>query len=385
MNLLLIVGTAKDVFIYNLAKWLKKHMDINIDVVEFHNSNNSTQSYDYKYYDNVTALNRNKIIHKNKIFNILFSDHDCNRQLHKILQNKHYDIIQIHYFFRFLVKFNDIEKYCDKSYVMFWGGELETYKILNSNKLFKKRVKSFLKNVTGITNSISFKEKFTQLYPTLKNKYIPQNLGSSPLEELYNMISITSKEKSKEYWNIPINKKVLMIGYSGKKIHNHLDIIKKLKAFPDYIDKIHLLAPMTRGAESSYINEVEQMLKDSGYTFTLLKDIFLSDKDVSHLRNATDIVFQYSDFDGYSRSLIECLCAKAILIYGEWLNYENKLSNDDFIAFKTANITEGCSFIKTILKDYQEYTEITEQNSDKGKKYIWSECIKGWVNLYNQK
>ena len=51
MNILFIVGTAKDIYIYNIAKWLKKHMDINLDIIEFNNSINSTQDYDYKYYN----------------------------------------------------------------------------------------------------------------------------------------------------------------------------------------------------------------------------------------------------------------------------------------------------------------------------------------------
>lgn len=385
MNILFIVGTAKDIFIYNIAKWLKKNINVNIDIIEFQDSNESTQEFDFQYYNTITTLNRNSIIHKNKFLNTLFSDWDCNKQLHNILKGKHYDIIQIHYFLRFLVNFNDIGKYCDRSYVMFWGGEIKTYKILFSNTLFKRKLGNFLGKVTGITNSEGFKEKFSQLYPAYKNKYYPQRLGSSPLEELYNLISTESKESSKEHLCIPTNKKTLMIGYSGKKIHNHLTIIEELKAHPEYIQDIHILAPMTRGADPIYLGKVEEMLIHSGYTFTILKDHFLSDKEVARLRNATDIVFQFSDFDGFSRSLIECLCAEGVLIYGEWLNYTPRLLDDGFIAFKTSGIAEGCDLIKNILKDYPKYQKITKENGDKGKKYIWSECIKGWVNLYNQK
>ena len=51
MKLLLIVGCANDIFVYNYAKWLKKSMNVSIDIFEFFPS--SQQSFGTEYYDNV--------------------------------------------------------------------------------------------------------------------------------------------------------------------------------------------------------------------------------------------------------------------------------------------------------------------------------------------
>ena len=53
MKLLLVVGCANDIFVYNYAKWLKKSMDVSIDVFEFFPS--SQQGYGNEYYDNVAT------------------------------------------------------------------------------------------------------------------------------------------------------------------------------------------------------------------------------------------------------------------------------------------------------------------------------------------
>ena len=52
MKLLLIVGCANDIFVYNYAKWLKKSMSVSIDIFEFFPS--SQQSFGAEYDDSVT-------------------------------------------------------------------------------------------------------------------------------------------------------------------------------------------------------------------------------------------------------------------------------------------------------------------------------------------
>lgn len=174
-----------------------------------------------------------------------------------------------------------------------------------------------------------------------------------------------------------------MIGYSGKSIHQHIPIIKTFSSVGMKKEFIHFLVPMTRGASSKYVQSVENMLQQSGYTYTLIKNCYLTDMDVARLRNATDITLQLSLFDGFSRSIIECLCARSILIYGNWLNYSDRLKEEGFSGITVQSIEEGVEKVYDIVDDLENYQKMGGENSQNGKnKNLWSECIMDWVTIY---
>ena len=77
--------------------------------------------------------------------------------------------------------------------------------------------------------------------------------------------------------NIPPSKVTVLLGYSGKKIHRHLDLLNFISAnesFNKYKDTMHFVLSMTRGASDSYIEEIESKLKEIGCTFTMIKNSY---------------------------------------------------------------------------------------------------------------
>ena len=184
---------------------------------------------------------------------------------------------------------------------------------------------------------------------------------------------------------IDSNKTVVLIGYSGKSLHNHIDIINELKKFDNYKDKIHILAPMTRGGTETYIKQVESALIESGFSYTLISGRFLSDFEIARIRNATDITLQLSAFDGFSRSIVECLCAESILIYGNWLDYSRHLKTYDFSAIAVDSVAEGVAKCCNVIDNFNEYKQETESNSLNGKdNFSWSKCIDEWISIYKE-
>lgn len=381
MKILLIVGDANDIFITNMTKWLKSSMPgVEIDIFSFFLNSNQCQN---TYCDNSSYANTNVWHQKIPVFRNLVSPYYYSNELQKFLKGKYYDIIQCHWIVPPLVLTRNLKNYCNKLFATFWGTEWKNFSILNSNKIYKRNLELFLDDVDYIINSKSFKNRMQSLFPQHVNKHIEGYLGSSPLEALYNLMENESKDESKTKMDMDTNKLVVLIGYSGKELHQHLPIIAELSKRNELKNKLHLLTPMTRGAGKDYTDRVQSALEQSGYTYTLLRDKFLSDEEVARLRNVTDVTLQLSRSDGFSRSIIECLCAKSVLIYGDWLLYEDHMKNAGLTGYKVVDIKSGIDKLTEMSEDIKRYEEECLRNSVNGKaRNLWSECIKDWVNAY---
>ena len=167
MKLLLIVGTANDIFIYNYAKWLKKSMDVTIDVFEFYPS--KQQEYGNEYYDNVTSakgcvlpISRGK-----SIVDVIVRG----RNLNKFLKDKHYDIIHSHWVVAPIALQTSLKRHCDKLVLTFWGGEFKNQRILGSKKLYRYFISHLSKDIDCIINSGSGKQKILDMLPHYKGLY----------------------------------------------------------------------------------------------------------------------------------------------------------------------------------------------------------------------
>lgn len=380
MKILLIASNANDIFITNMTKWLKKSMpDSTIDIFDYRHSNTQENN---TYFDNLYSSNHNIWFNRIKGLQSLYPLY-VSRQLKKFLKGKHYDIIHFHRIISEIIFTGNLHNHCNKVFATFWGKEWRTIKLFYSNWIFKRQLDKFVEEIDYVLNSKAFKQTISEVYPQLVQKHIEAYLGSAPLEEVYKLMEKEDKATSKEKLSIQTDKKVVLIGYSGKGLHQHIPIIEELTKRERLNDKVHLLAPMTRGADAKYCDEVDVALKESGYTYTLLRDRFLSNEEIARLRNATDITLQLSTTDGFSRSIVECLSAKSVLVYGDWLNYKAHLENSKLIAHPVSTIEEGIDKLTEIANNINEYSEETEQNHINGKaKNLWSECIKDWVNAY---
>lgn len=378
MKLLLVVGTANDLIIYNYAKWLKKSIDVHIDVFEFFPNKNSR--YGNEYYDEVASANPVRI----KIgFLRSFNYFPARRVLEKFLEHRHYDAIHCHWLLPETITARGLKEHCNKLYATFWGGEYETMNMLHSHRAYLNALDRFLSGIDYMVNSVSENKKKLKIFPQLAGKQLTGYFGSSTLESLFKLMENESKRESKIYMNIAPDKYTVMIGYSGKRIHRHIRIISEVVRQSSNKDKIHFLVPMTRDASEKYIQEVESRLNTSGISYTLQKGGFLSDEEVARLRNATDITLQLSEYDGFSRSILEALCAGSILIYGDWLDYETHLNEKDLYAVSVSSINEGISKMDTVISDFSEFSERTLRNKEHGSRELWSECIQSWIDAYS--
>ena len=382
MNLLMIVGHADDIFVVNFAKWIKREIDVEVDIIAL---NESTS----KQEDVCGLFNKVDILPQHFLFdNIPFvRRYTCAwckcRNLDKLIKGRHYDIIHCHYIAGLYAGANFLKKHCDKLYFTFWGGEYDNCQYLGSNYLYKIKLRKIINTyVDGIVN-VSVRTGSRWKDGDKMPKYYHGSFGSSSLECLYDLMDTSSKGDSKAYYEIPLDKTAVQICYSGKSIHQQIEIIDEIIKHEELKNRIHLVAPMTRGANKDFTDKVEEALKKSGFTYTLLRDRFLSDEEMAKLRFSVDVVLQLSTYDGYSRSVVECLCAGSVVIYGNWLNYQIKFKNDGFEGVEADSIPEAVDKLYDHIVNPYQYDKMISNNINRGKgKYLWSECIKDWISVY---
>lgn len=383
LRLLLVVGTANDIFIYNMAKWLKASMDVEVDVFEFWPA--KQQAYSANFYDHLYSASKEGWAYRRPQASFTSAGATA-CQLKRFLKGRQFDVIHCHWLSApTVLSTAGLKRHCRKLFVTFWGGELEQQQYLHSHRLYMRKLNRLMSLADVMVNSETSRTRYLSAFPQFKGEFFAASLGASPLESLYAQMEGKTKADAKKQWNIPEGKNSVMVGYSGKELHQHLMVIEAFRKHPELADTIHLLAPMTRSSDPAYVAEVEAALKASGYTYTLVKDRFLTDDEIASLRLATDMVFQCSRFDGFSRSIIECLCARSVVFYGEWLDYKPYLKQYGFEAIGIASAEEGVKKLSSVLQFKEMYKEMLERNSRCGRRhFLWSECIKDWVRAYQQ-
>lgn len=387
MNLLL-VGDANSIFFVEYVKALKKIMDIKVCVYSPEPNRNlySEYPYDEVYFDDYSK----KKITKIKLLGGMLIPFLLYRNFKKFIEksNTKFDIIHIHWLRpAWVINPNLFNKYASNLIVTFWGGELEKLQLLHSHHIYMYRLGKLLECADYCMGSpISLNGRIAKLYPNIKDKFCYGYYGSSIIELLSK--KETTNTEAKTLFNIPPSKKTILLGYSGKKIHRHLDLLNSISTndlFSKYKETIHFILPMTRGASSTYIHEVEETLLKIGCSYTMIKNTYQKDEDVANLRLATDIAFQVTDFDGLSNSIKEILCAGSILICGDWYPTYSVLKEDGFRYLEVNSIQCAVDTFYSVLSNLETYKKQFYANKNVAKaKYSWSECIKPWAALYNK-
>lgn len=384
---LLLVGDGNSIFFINYVRALKEQLDIEVTVYSPIEERFSYEKYpyDYVYFDNYGKSWLAKIRFFGRRLQPFFNRIHLNKFLKH--NDKIYDIIHVHWVIHGWVLFPSIFKKYGKSFgTTLWGGELEALKLFGSHKLYLSCLKKYLSLNDFCIDSFIMAERLYRLCPLLKGKCHYGIYGSSIIEEL-SKLNINTEE-AKTNLNIPKDKTTILLGYSGKAIHRHIAIIDCILDHPLFEynkEKIHLIASMTRGASAKYIKSVKKRLLATGCTYTIIENVYQSDTEVAILRKATDIAFQLSVFDGLSNSVKEILIAGTVLICGKWFPNYSVLKEDGYSYIEVEDIKSGVDELYEIINNEKIGMEIKNINSRVDfKRYLWSECIKNFINVYDQ-
>lgn len=381
----LIVGSADTIFITNYVKSLKKVMDIEVHVYSPHPRTGNYDSYPYDY-----VHFEDEIKFKSKLLNkvqFLLTPFIFKKRLSRFLKKQKtvYDIIHFHRIFPgWVVPPNSYKKYCKKMLMTYWGGELDVEHILFSKRIYRYLLKKMFKKTDMVLNSFSDKRYF-QWFPFIRNKSQYAVFGSSIVNEINDYKG--TREDAKKELGIHKDTITVLLGYSGKRMHNQGKIFKRVVEDSNYQankEKFHFIVSMTRGGSEEFATELENGFKEAGASYTIIKGGYSSDRDVAILRLATDFVFQLSDFDAVSASIRECICAGSIVITGNWLQYD-MLKNTGFKYPEVTDIDEGVKLFYHLQNNYPTCLEEYEINKRLGEnEYSWGNCIKPWAEAYKK-
>ena len=229
-----------------------------------------------------------------------------------------FDFVHVHYVNRGkLLALRYLKKYSPKIISTFWGSDL--LRKDNKELLTYEKYIEMSDNVTLASKELL--KKFESVYgQKYAKKVLPIRFGISALSKVnYGLIN---RDKCREEWEIPNDKKIISIGYNGSEGQNHIPVINAIKRLPaDIRKKIFLIFPLTYGLKPEYLLELEQSLKDIECGYKIFTE-FMDDTETMKLRTVTDLFIHAQRTDALSASVQEYLFAKKLLLNPSWIEYQ---------------------------------------------------------------
>lgn len=373
---LLIVGNPNSLFIVNLAKWLKI-ANSNIEISIFNTTHDLTIN-NTAYFDHIinaypkSIFNRIPLV-RSYLYRLWLKNN------FKKLDSK-YDIVHIHYVtVNHLLLIHQLKQKAKKSIITIYGSDFYRAGKGNLNKL-RRLFESV--DVIQFTNTQT-RDDFSAFYKSIPSaKYKIIRFGLEPLEYLKKLKS--TKVESQLALKFNLNKIIVAVGYNANPGQQHVQIIKEILKFDKKTkDQICLVFPMTYGNKNKveYSNEIKELLEESGFDYVIINK-HMTDKEVAHLRNATDILIQLQISDQFSGSMQEHIYAENVVITGSWLPY--KLFEKSGIYLRKIDVVNKIGQdLKYCLENFE-----AEQKKSRGNKDViyelssWPVNSKKWNNLY---
>lgn len=381
---ILLLGDANSHILFNYVKWLRKNCSeqITIDIFSTVHEKN-VDEIKKSIYDKIYFPYKNKyLVEDIKYLRIILKPLALINNFKKIKSN--YDIIHIHHVFPFYKSLtNHFCKISRHVIATIWGFEF----FFNLSKHEIKMLSSLYAMVDIITfANQDLACKFKDLYKLGDNKIRYLKFGLEPFTILSQIVVKYTASESKQILGFDEKKISVVIGYSAKRIHNHLEILDSFVNFEDFniiSKRSQFVFPMTYSKNKSYIDQVKEKAKQLNLDAIFIEK-FLSEDEVAHLRNASDIFLQFSQFDHTSGSVLESLYGGAIVLFGDWLPYNFWKKNGLYL--------KSLPEIKSIPKELLKITTNLEFEKQLcainrfllHKQLSWEDNIKDWFNLYSE-
>jgi len=299
------------------------------------------------------------------------------RQLISKLGN--YDIIHFHYISPdayylsniFKKKKNDV-----KIIFSFWGSDFYRLKQANINRMVA---------ACDNANVISFGTKkmlndFISKTRWGKGNLKIANIGSDMIGKISKFYK--SRIHFRNNLGISINDIVITIGTNLTKEQQHIAIIEQFKNIKNKQNIIiHLMATYPSNV-NVYKNRIIKELDKTGIKYKIV-DSYLTEDEIAILRVVSDVLINLPTTDAFSRTMLESLFARNIVITGKWLPYDD-LYNNNAILLTIEKISELPHILNNVIDNYEYYFNKTERNVPILEKILsWEQNIQSWLELYN--
>jgi hypothetical protein len=289
---------------------------------------------------------------------------------------KKFDVIHVHYASSKILRLvNFIKGKSSKLIITFWGSDL-----LAITKDYASRIAPVVSKANYVTMaSNSLEEKFAESFPAYDGGKIKRLYFGNPIIPVIDQLLDDNGSVIKRQLGLPLNKKILFIGYNGRATQHHMDIIEQLTKLNDNISKkIHIVIPLQGYDDISYVNQVKEAISRSGYEHNCFTD-FKDYEDTAKLRIVSDIFVHAQNTDALSASMIEHLYTDTIIINGSWLKYEflDEIKSQYITFDEFDDLPQIITNIIEIDIHQSPETKIAIKES-----LYWSYLAKKWHSLY---
>lgn len=298
-------------------------------------------------------------------------------QIRTIAKAANFDVINMHYVDYTDVKYAVVLKYLTKAKLVFsyWGSDLLR---LSKKQLYNRgmlvRQADF---VTFDNRDLEF--KFKEIYKWAAKVSSETILFGLPvLDIICEKCKHISAEDIREKWNVPKDKWVVAIGYSGGAAHQHIEVLRKLeKLDSETKEKIFILLQMTYGGAPQYIKQVKAAVQKTGCEYCVIQN-YLADEEVAELRIMTDIFINSQTTDAFSGSVCENLFSGTILINARWLRYQ-EFKDYDFQYLEFKNMDEIGNLIKIAM---EKKIDVLKNRRLVWQLRSWECCAPKWQRMF---
>ena len=293
---------------------------------------------------------------------------------------KKYDIVDFH---AYSPTYNTLMCECEKRAVKFhitlWGSDL-----LRANEERRGLLKYGFNHCFRIKMTSNLYDTMVKYYgDRYSDKYREIYFGSNEIDQIDQISEIDAINGKKHLYGEIDNKKIIVCGYNGSCAQNHNKMIDALSCLNEE-DKqsVHVVLPMTYGAQPDYLCDIKNRMENLGMSFTLL-DHFLEPKEIAVIRQTAHVVVNVQDSDALSDSLKGHLYCENVCIFGVWLNY-SPYANNGIYYIKT-NMEDIATHITDVLHHYDEYHKQCVGNHERIKNlFSWDSTIEKQALVYGE-
>ena len=265
------------------------------------------------------------------------------KQLRRIANTRHYDIVNIHYpTYRLGYVMRYFRRMSNTVVVSPWGSDVL--------RVAGPRVKKILSRVFKCSDFITvdsrgiFKNVLCNEMNIEKEKFHPLVWGSETIDYINDHLSEVSREHAKKLLDLE-GKYLITCGYNAFEEQRHEIIINSINAIRNQLQSnMVLLFPLTYGSSSGtrkveHVKKVKTLCADLDLP-AVYYESYLSVSELFLLRRATDMFIHIQPTDGGNSSLQEYVLCGSKVVHGTWIHYHYLEQYSPLFYFPVNNIED---------------------------------------------
>lgn len=288
-----------------------------------------------------------------------------------------YDIVNLHYveFVNLVQAYSIMRIQKNRLVLSYWGSDL-----LRCSKKILFLMRMFVNEASFVSfDNNDLMNSFCSNNPKFPGRKEMIMFGLPILRDIEVTLAKDSKEQLRLKWKVPLDVKVVAVGYSNIPEQQHLQVLSQIARLDDVIKKdMFLLLQMTYGGTAAYRDSVKLRLEQIGIPYLILEE-FLTDTEVAELRVITDIYINAQTTDAFSGSVCENLYSGSELINAKWLRYQEFDQYDfSFYEFDSFEQINEC-----LIKAMNTSRDLSNNKQLISKLRSWDALFARWKEAYD--